>query len=137
MVITDTMEARTPLAAISPDPNHRWGGAWQKNEGDFFPQWLEQTAIELIRPITPVDEVLARTNEAEYRRVGPMTHLSWTTASGTAQVHNILRSSVAFQNTTGLLLYASGLGWGAEFKDYADFHGRMVAHTVKTLEAHR
>ncbi len=59
-----------------------------------------------------------------------MTHLSWIIPSGTAEVHNIVRESVALQNTTGLLLYAGGLGWGAEFKDYADFHGRMVARTV-------
>jgi hypothetical protein len=45
-------------------------------------------------------------------------------------VHNILRSLVALQNSTGLLLYAGGLGWGAEFKDYTDFHGRMIARTV-------
>jgi hypothetical protein len=59
-----------------------------------------------------------------------MTNLSWTTPSGTAEIHNILRSSVALQNSTGLLLYASSFGWGGEFKDYADFHGRMVAWTV-------
>lgn len=106
------------------------GSVWQKNEGDFFPQWLEQTAVELIRPIPPLDEVLARVKDAETRNIGPMTHLSWTTQSGTAEVHNVLRSSVALQGHTGLLFYAGGLGWGAEFKDYADFHGRMVAHTV-------
>ncbi len=62
--------------------------------------------------------------------MGPTTNLSWTTASGTPEVHNILRSWVALQNGTALLLYAGGLGWGAEFKDYADFHGRMIARTV-------
>lgn len=103
---------------------------WQKNEGDYFPQWLQQTAIELIRPVPPLDQVLEQAKAAEVRRIGPMTHLSWTTPSGTAEIHNILRSSVALQNSTGLLLYASGFGWGGEFKDYADFHGRMVAWTV-------
>jgi len=103
---------------------------WQKNEGDYFPQWLQQTAEELIRPVPPLNEVLEQAERAEIRRIGPMTNLSWTTPSGTPEVHNILRSSVALQNSTGLLLYAGGLGWGAEFKDYADFHGRMVARTV-------
>jgi hypothetical protein len=103
---------------------------WQMNEGDYFPQWLQQTAEELIRPVPPLNEVLEQAEGAETRRIGPMTNLSWTTPSGTPDVHNILRSSVAFQNSTGLLLYASGLGWGAEFKDYADFHGRMIARTV-------
>jgi hypothetical protein len=103
---------------------------WQKNDGDYFPQWLQQTALELIKPVPPLDEVLEQAKAAEIRRIGPMTNLSWTTQSGTAEVHNILRSAVALANSTGLLLYAGGLGWGGEFKDYVDFHGRMIARTV-------
>src|SRR5579859_1638397 len=103
---------------------------WQKNEGEYFPEWLQQTAIELIRPVPPLDQVLEQAKAAEVRRIGPMTNLSWTTPSGTAEIHNILRSSLALQNSTGLLLYASGFGWGGEFKDYTDFHGRMVARIV-------
>jgi hypothetical protein len=104
---------------------------WQKNEGDYFPQWLQQTVVELIRPVPPLDQVLEQARAANLRRMGPMTNLSWTTPSGTAEIHNTLPSWVAWQNSTGLLLYAGGLGWGGEFKDYADFHGRMVARTVK------
>ena len=103
---------------------------WQKNDGDYFPQWLQQAAVELIRPVPPLDEVLEQAERAETRRIGPVTNLSWTTPSGTSEAHNILRSWVALQNSTGLLLYAGGLGWGAEFKDYAAFHGRMIARTV-------
>jgi hypothetical protein len=103
---------------------------WQKNEGDYFPQWLQEIALELIRPVPPLDQVLEQAKAAEVRRIGPMTNLSWSTPSGTAEIHNVLRSSVALQNSTGLLLYAVGFGWGGEFKDYADFHGRMVARTV-------
>ena len=103
---------------------------WQKNEGDYFPEWLRETAIELIKPVPPLDQVLEQVNGAEVRRMGPMTNISWTTTSGTADVKNILRSWVALQNTTGLLLYAGGFGWGAEFKDYGNFHGRMIARTV-------
>jgi hypothetical protein len=103
---------------------------WQKNEGDYFPQWLQQTAVELIRPVPPLDQVLEQAKGAEMQRIGQMTNLNWTTPSGTKEVPNILRSFVALQNSTGMLLYAGGLEWGAEFKDYADFHGRMVARTV-------
>jgi hypothetical protein len=106
------------------------GHHWQKNDGDYFPQWLQQTAVELIRPVPPLDQVLEQAKGAEVRKIGPMTNLNWTTPSGTAEIHNIMRSSVALANSTGLLLYASGMGWGGEFKDYADFHGRMVARTV-------
>jgi hypothetical protein len=75
-------------------------------------------------------QALEQAKAAEVRRIGAMTDLNWTTPSGTAEIHNILRSWVALQNTTGLPPYAGGLRWGGEFKDYADFHGRMVALTV-------
>ncbi len=103
---------------------------WQKNEGDYFPEWLRETAVELVKPVPPLDEVLEHVKEAEVRPIGPMTNINWVTTSGTAEVKNILRSWVALQNSTGLLLYAGGFGWGGEFKDYKSFHGRMIARTV-------
>lgn len=103
---------------------------WQQNDGNYFPQWLEQTATELIEPVPPLEEVLKQAGDAETRRIGSMINLSWTTPSGTPELPNILRGWIALSSNTGLLLYAGGLGWGGEFKDYADFHGRMVARTV-------
>jgi hypothetical protein len=104
---------------------------WQKNEGSYFPQWLQQTAVELINPIPPLDEVLKQINGADVQPMGRMTHLSWTTPSGTAEVKTVLRTSIAFDSAKGLLLYAFGLGWGADFSDYTSFRGRMVPQTVK------
>ena len=89
---------------------------WQKNDGDYFPEWLRETAVALIRPV-PLLQVLEQVKAAEVRRIGLMTNLSWTTTTGTAEVRNISRSSIAWQTSTGLLLYASGFGWGGEFKD--------------------
>jgi hypothetical protein len=103
---------------------------WQKNEGTYFPEWLRETAVELIKPVPPIEQVLEQVKSAEVRRIGPMTHISWIITSGTAEVRNILRSSVALRDSTGLLLYAGGFGWGGEFKDYESFHGRMIARTV-------
>jgi hypothetical protein len=103
---------------------------WQKNEGDYFPEWLRETAGELIKPVPPLGQVLEQVKTAEIRHIGPMTNINWTTTSGTADVKNILRSAVALQDSTGLLLYAVGFGWGGEFKDYENLHGRMVARTV-------
>jgi hypothetical protein len=77
---------------------------WQKNEGDYFPEWLREIAVELIKPVPPLDQVLEQVKTAEVRRMGPMTNLSWTTTTGTAEVKNILRSWVALQDSTGLLL---------------------------------
>jgi hypothetical protein len=103
---------------------------WEQDEGDFFPQWLQQTAVELTKPVPPLDYVLGQVSTAEVRRLMGQTNIGWTNASGTLDAPNILRSSVALQNSSGLLLYADGLGWGGEFKDYKDFHGRTTARTV-------
>jgi hypothetical protein len=107
------------------------GHDWQKNEGDWFPEWLRETAIELIRPIPPLDDVLAHVKSAEVRNLfGRQINIDWVTNTGTAEVHNISRSWVALNGVTGDLLFAGGFGWGGEFKDYQTFHGRMVARTV-------
>lgn len=106
------------------------GHDWQKNEGDYFPEWLREIAVELVTPVPPLEQVLDRVRASEVRRMGPMTNISWTSVSGTASVPNIIRSYVALQNSTGLLLYAGGFGWGGEFKEYASFHGRMVPRIV-------
>ncbi len=110
---------------------------WQKNEGAYFPEWLRRTATELIKPVPPLEDVLNHAKSAEVHNfVNPvnrsMSQLSidWVTNTGSAEVHNISRSYVSLQGTTGLLLYAGGLGWGGEFKDYSSFHGRMIARTV-------
>jgi hypothetical protein len=103
---------------------------WQENEGNYFPEWLRRTAVELIRPVPPLDRVLEQVKTAEVRRLGPMTNLSWTTASGTPETPNIIRSTIAWQSSTGLLLYATGFDWGGELRDCQDFHGLMIARTV-------
>jgi hypothetical protein len=41
---------------------------WQKNEGDYSPEWLRETAIELIKPIPPLEEVIEHVKTAEVRR---------------------------------------------------------------------
>lgn len=110
---------------------------WQKNEGDYFPEWLREMAIELVKPVPALEDVLNHVKSAQVRsfanpRNPSMSQLNidWVTNTGTTDVHNISRSWVSLQESTGLLFYAGGLGWGGEFKDYAVFHGRMVARTV-------
>ncbi len=103
---------------------------WQKSEGDYFPEWLRETGVELINPVPPINEVLKKVKTAEVRHLMGQTNLGWVTNTGTAEVRNIMRTYVALRDSTGLLLYAGGFGWGGEFKDYLDFHGRMVARTV-------
>lgn len=117
---------------------------WQKNEADYFPEWLRQVAIELIKPVPPLDDVLAHVKSAEVRNfrnpANPALrqfNVDWVTNTGTAEVHNISRSYLSINPSSGLLLYAGGLGWGCELdwgkesKDYESFHGRTIARRVK------
>jgi len=104
---------------------------WQKNEGEYFPEWLRETAVQLINPLPSADEVLEHVKTAETKNYfAGQTNIEWTVTTGTVEVRNIQRFIVALQPSTGLLLYTYGFGWGAEFKEYRDFHGRMVARTV-------
>jgi hypothetical protein len=104
---------------------------WQKNTGDYFPEWLRETAVQLINPLPTMNSVLEHIKTAETKNFFPgQTNIEWSTTTGTAEVRNIQRYAVALQPSTGLLLYTYGFGWGAEFKDYRDFHGRMVSRSV-------
>jgi hypothetical protein len=104
------------------------GHDWQKSEGNYFPQWLRETAVELIRPV-PLEQVLEQMKTAEVHQMMGQINISWITTTGTAEVRNIRRGVVALGEKSGLL-YAVGFGWGGEFKDYTSFHGRVVAQTV-------
>jgi hypothetical protein len=109
---------------------------WQKNEGDYFPEWLREAAIEVIRPVPPLDDVLAHVKTAEVKNMfGRQINIDWVTNTGTAEVHNIKRSGLALNISTQELLYAYGFGWNGAFKDYQGFHGRMVARTVSVQNA--
>jgi hypothetical protein len=103
---------------------------WQKNEGDYFPEWLRETAVALVKPVPPLEQVLEQVRTAEVRRLMGQTNIGWITATGTPEVKNIRRSGVALRDSTGQLLYSYGFGWGGEFKDLTSFHGRMIARTV-------
>jgi hypothetical protein len=57
------------------------------------------------------------------------TNIDWVKTTGTAEVRNIQRFSVALWDD-GSLFYTSGFGWGALFHDYKSFHERVMARTV-------
>jgi hypothetical protein len=58
------------------------------------------------------------------------TYFSWTMMSTDGKVEKGMGASLAVTEKTGLLFYGGGLGWGGLYKDYQNFHGRMVAQTV-------
>lgn len=108
------------------DGEHRW----QKNEGDYFPDWLRQTAVALVRPIPYLDEVLASVAEADTKRLMGSTYYQWSIMSSDGNVQKGMGASVALTDSTGLIFYGGGSGWGAVYYDYKKFHNRDVGRRV-------
>jgi len=106
------------------------GREWQRNEGEYFPEWLRETSMALIEPVPSLDEVLKHLKDAEVRRLMGGTYFSWTMMSTDGKVEKGMGAGLAVKDSTGLLLYGGGLGWGGSYKDYKSFHDRMVAQTV-------
>ena len=103
---------------------------WQRNEGEYFPEWLREVAVALIDPVPNMDHVLEEVETGEVRKLMGMTHFSWMMMSTDGSVEKGMGCGIAIADSTGLLLYGGCLGWGGEYKDYKSFHGRMVARVV-------
>jgi hypothetical protein len=101
---------------------------WQKNEGNFFPEWLQEIAVALIDPVPDLAEALQGVRTAEVKTVAGSTYFNWDAVGGPGSSER--RENVALSDATGLIFYDGGLNWGGLYKDYKDFHGRMVGRTV-------
>ena len=105
---------------------------WQKNEGDYFPEWLREISVALISPVPSLAEVLKQVNGADVKNLGGITHYSWMTISTDGNTQKGMGAAIAIADSTGLLEYGSDIGWSGDFSDYQNFHGRTVAHTVSS-----
>jgi hypothetical protein len=103
---------------------------WQKNDGEYFPEWLRELAIELVNPVPDLPDVLKQVDEADVRSMAGSVYCSWTEMSTNGTVQKGMGATIAVTGSTGLPFYGGGLGWGALFSKYESFHGRMVARTV-------
>lgn len=104
---------------------------WQKNDGDYFPEWLRELATAIIQPVPLPDSALEkRVKAAEVRRSIGQTNVDWEESTGFADQQENGKGYVALSDKTGLLLYAGGPGFGGLYHDFKDFHGRMIATTV-------
>ncbi len=70
------------------------GREWQKNEGDYFPEWLREMATELITPVPDVQDVLAHVKTAEVKQMFGQLNIDWIVNTGTADVRNIERAGL-------------------------------------------
>jgi hypothetical protein len=108
------------------DGDHRW----QKNQGDYFPDWLRQMAVALVRPVPSLDEVLKMVEESDVKKLMGSTYYQWSVMSSDGNVQKGIGATVALTDSTGLLFYCGAPGWGAIYHDYKKFHGRTVGRTV-------
>lgn len=104
---------------------------WQKNEGDYFPDWLRELAVALVRPVPlPMDVLLERVKTANVRHLMGQTNINWDPSNGSGDAQSNGSGYLALMDQTGLLFYTGGPGWDGQYHDFKDFHGRMVAYTV-------
>jgi hypothetical protein len=103
---------------------------WQKNDGDYFPEWLRELAMALVRPVPlPFDVLVKRVKDAEVKSLMGQTNVNWnpTTAFDNEQANGGGHLAL---DKNGLLLYTGGPGWNGLYHDFSDFHGRTIARTV-------
>ena len=96
---------------------------WQRNEGDYLPEWLHAIAEKLIEPVTP--EELNRAKSAEVRSMFGTTYFQWTEMSSDGTVQKGMGAGIDLNQSTGLLRLNSE---GKE--DYREFHERTIAHEI-------
>jgi hypothetical protein len=104
---------------------------WQKNDGDYFPNWLRQLAEAMVRPMPLAPDALGRRIKgAEIRHLMGQTNINWESEVGPGDAQSHGKGYIALMDKTGLINYTGGLGFGGSYHDFADFHGRMIARTV-------
>ncbi len=116
------------------------GKDWQKNDGNFFPEWLRESAVALVRPVPDMDKVLQQVKGAEVRQSYGVTHYSWGTIGSDGTVSKAIGAGIDVR-LDGLLQGGSGIGWSAYFSmppgshdPFYDFHGRQVGRRVEVAD---
>jgi Gram-negative bacterial TonB protein C-terminal len=110
------------------------GQTRQKNDGDYFPNWLRNLADALIRPVPLSPDLYKQMDSGEVKdlvRFG-VTHVSWAIMSSNGEVQKGLGAGIELNDNTGLLFTANGMGFDGLFHDYKGFHNRQVARTVSS-----
>ncbi|WP_263369119.1 energy transducer TonB [Edaphobacter dinghuensis] len=103
---------------------------WQKNDGDYFPEWLRETAVALVKPVPPIDHVLLEVETADIHKIAGQTHAQWMNMGTDGVVSKGIGAGIALNDSDGLVFYGDEVGWGGLFHDYQDFHGRKIARVV-------
>jgi len=103
---------------------------WQHTEGDYFPEWLRELSVAIIRPVTDRDQFFAHIKTAEVSTMMGTTHFSWMEFSSNGTISKAMGAGLTIYDNSGLLFYGSGFGWSFSHKDYSAFHKLLIARTV-------
>lgn len=104
---------------------------WEKNDGDYFPDWLRELVVAIVQPIPfSMDSLSQRVKTAQVRHLMGQTNVDWDSSTGFSDQQANGKGGVALTDKTGLLLYTHGPAFGGLYHDFKDFHGRMIAYTV-------
>lgn len=120
------------------------GNEWQKNEGDYFPDWLRNIAVVLVEPVPQLDDVLQHIRSAETMTIQGRRDFSWVTTASNGTVQKGIGAGLSVAQN-GLLESSTTLGSSAWLREFKNFHCRMaptkidagspqVTATVVTLE---
>lgn len=101
---------------------------WQRAEGDYLPYWLDCVADAFLHPLPASSLARMGTPPDKGKAMMGSVYLNWEKPLPMDMQPS--KEDIAITQGTNLLFYDGGLGWGALFKDYSDFHGRMVPRTV-------
>lgn len=99
------------------------GKEWQRNDGDYFPEWLREINDDLLDPIPDLDRVLDESGGAA----------SWQSFSTDGSVRKSVGCALS---VSGLLTFGTCTGWGGEFSDFETFGNRIIARTISAGEPH-
>jgi hypothetical protein len=104
------------------------GKVWQKNDGNYFPEWLRETAVALVKPVPDLDKVLKYVKAGEEKTLMGQTHVSWVEMGSDGMVSKGIGAGI-YLGANGMS-FASGIGYDAGLKEVVDFHGRSIARKV-------
>jgi hypothetical protein len=120
----------------------------QKDEGDYFPEWLRELAVALVRPV-PISTTVFRQGLSKavilersmragngYRDV-LQTNVDWDvhpqdSSHAKSSSFLVLQSQNAFLASSNLL-FVSGIGWSGFFEAPKSFHGQAIAQRVSIM----
>lgn len=112
------------------------GKQWQRNDSDYLPQWLNNLAVELVRPV-PVepDELATYVKTAEVRHLAfrgtPIsTNIQWAEPMGVGPELGQEMWYLDIKDDPGIITLAMGRGFSAELSDYVSFDRRNVPRTI-------